>query len=120
MPQITISKSAIEKISNDQKFRQSREDNASREVPLLYYYRRSYSTSKDGTVIEHGDGFTLSFVNQEEIAETKDIAYEAVAVAGGVNIFVGGPRSLLSRSLNVGLSNAKFTLESQSPSQLPL
>lgn len=116
MPQITISKLAVEKIVNDPKFRQSREDNADHEAPLLYYYQRSYSTLKDGTVIEHGDGFMLSFVNQEEIVETKDIAYKSVVIAGGVNIFVGGPRSLLSRSFNVGLSNAKFTLEPQSPS----
>lgn len=109
MNQITISKLAIDRILNDPKFRQLRENNA-REVPLLYYFQRSYSTLHDGTVIEHGDGFMLSFVNPAEIAETGDIAYKTVA-SEGVSIFIGGPKPLLSGSFTIGWSNAKFTLE---------
>jgi hypothetical protein len=111
MSQITISKLAIEKIMGDPKFQEFREDEPARLVPLLYYYQRSFSTLNDGKIIEHGDGFMLSFVNPDAIRETDEITYEAVGIVGGVNIVVGGTRAVLSNPFNIGWSNAKFTIE---------
>lgn len=117
MPQITISASAIKKITSDPNFRQLREDKTNPQVPLLYYYQRSYSTSHDGAIVEYGDGFMLSFISQDEIrAATADIIYETVTIANGVNILVGGPRSILSGDIDIGWSDAKFFLEPHMPS----
>ncbi|MGO9685403.1 MAG: hypothetical protein ACLPTZ_22990 [Beijerinckiaceae bacterium] len=97
----------------DPKFQEFRENEPERSVPLLYHYQRSFSTLNDGKIIEHGAGFMLSFVNPKEIRETEEITYEAVGIADGINIIVGGTRAVLSSTFNIGWSNAKFTLEPQ-------
>jgi hypothetical protein len=43
--------------------------------------------------------------------ETKDIAYEAVAIADGFEIIISGPRPLISGTFTVGWTNGKFTFE---------
>jgi hypothetical protein len=113
MSQVIISKSAIEKITNDPKFRQLREDKTDLKVPFLYYYRRSYSTLHDGTIVEHGDGFMLSFINRNELKETVDIVFKTVTLGEGLDILVGGPRLILSESFTIGWSNQKFIFEPQ-------
>src|SRR5665213_1311690 len=110
MSHITIKKSAAGKLSSDPEFRRWCEGKSDK-APVLSYYRRSYSTLHDGTVIEHGDGFMLSFVDPKEVRETGDVTYETVALADGVDILVGGTRSILSEDFTIGWSNAKFTLE---------
>jgi hypothetical protein len=73
MPQITISKLAVEKITKDPTFRQLREGAPMGAVPILFYYQRSYSTLKDGSIIEHGDGFGLNFVDPKDLKEQKTL-----------------------------------------------
>jgi len=116
MPQIIITQSAIGKITSDQEFRRSKEGKID-ELPLLYYYQRSYLTRHDGTVVEYGDGFTLTFVDKDELKETADIIYKVVDITDSIAIIVGGPQSILSKSFSVGWANSKFTFESQASAQ---
>ena len=65
----------------------------------------------DGTVIQYGDGFMLTYARSGDIWEAEDIAYEAVAIADGFEIIVGGPQSLMSSNFTIGCANGKFTFE---------
>lgn len=111
MGRITISKSAVGKLIGDLKIRHDGSDEPGCVTPLLYYYHRSFSTLNDGTVIQHGDGFMLAYVNSEKIRKAEDITYEAVAIVDGFEIIVGGPRSLMSSNFTIGCANGKFTFE---------
>jgi hypothetical protein len=113
MPQITISQSAIDKITSDREFRRSKEGKIDLKLPLLYYYERSYLTRHDGTVVEYGDGFTLTFVDKEELEDTTNIIYKMLDIADGVATVVGGPRSILSENFSIGWTKSKFTFEPQ-------
>lgn len=117
MPQITISPSAIDKIVSDREFRRSKESEIDLKQPLLYYYGRSYLTRHDGTVVEYGDGFTLTFVDQGELRDTANIIYKTLDIAAGVTIIVGGPRSILSENFSIGRTKSKFTFETPASAQ---
>ncbi len=61
MSRIIISKLAIEKILKDLKYSELVKHEPLRAIPVLRHYRRSFSTLKDGQIIEHGAGFMLIF-----------------------------------------------------------
>ncbi len=111
MSQITISQSAIDKIINNPKFRQSKQETTDSKLPLLYYYQRSYLTQHDGTIVEYGDGFMLTFVDKDELKETTDIIYKVLDIGGGNSVVVGGPQPILSKSFSIEWANSKFTLK---------
>lgn len=111
MSGISISKLAVEKITKDPKFRQLRESKPEGGVPLLYYYRRCLSTLNDGTITEHGDGFSLSFVDPEELPKSRGIAYESVPIGDEGHVIVGGPVELISGGFKIDWSKNKFALE---------
>jgi hypothetical protein len=111
MPSITICQSAIEKITKELKFRQAHEIRPGDAVPLLYYYQRSYSTLKDGTVIEHGDGFGLHFVDPADLDVSEGMVYLTIPVGDGTHVTVGGPKDIMSGRFRIGWAKNKFSLE---------
>ena len=111
MPHITLSQSAVDKLMADPKLRRWREGEPDRRVPILGYFRRSYTTLHDGTVVDHGNGFMLATIDPEDAEETKGIVLESVAVAGGLDILVGASPSVMSGSFTIGWSDWKFTYE---------
>jgi hypothetical protein len=111
VPSITISQSAIAKIAKELKFRQEYEIGSRSGVPLLYYYQRSYSTLHDGTIIEHGDGFGLHFVDPADLMEQREIAYESIPIGDSANVIIGGPTELLSGGFEIDWSGKKFSLK---------
>lgn len=110
MSRIIISKLAVEKITKDPKFRQLRESGPEGAVPIFFYYQRSYSTLKDGSLIEHGDGFGLNFIDPKDIKASQGIAYESNSIGDGVHVIVSGPAELLSSGFNIDWSDNKFAL----------
>lgn len=117
MSEITISKLAVAKILADPKFRASRQNKSTHLIPILRYYQRSYSTLNDGRLIEHGDGFMLSFGGEADIEEGRGIKFQAVTIAPGIDVIVGADDAMFSTPFNIGWSNAKFTFEPASQSQ---
>lgn len=115
MSGITLNKSAVDQLHDDPKLRQWRNGESGHRVPVLRYFRRSYATSHDGTVTEHGDGFSLTTIDSTDAQETKGIVLKSVAVADGFQIFVGGDESIMSGSFIIGWSKWKFTYETESP-----
>ncbi len=69
-------------------------------MPFLGYYRRSYSTSRDGVVTEYGDGLTT--IDPQSPDETKDIVIRSISVADGEEI--------MSHSFSIEWTK-KFTYE---------
>lgn len=116
MSRITLSKSAVDKLMSDPKIRQWRQHKSSCKVPFLGYYRRSYSTSHDGTVTEHGDGFMLKIIDPHDRDETRDIVIKPVALRSDFDILVGGDAATMSESFSIGCSRGKFTIERENPS----
>lgn len=116
MPRIALNKSAIDKLIEDPKLRQWQDGEPGRRVPFLGYFRRSYTTLHDGTVTEHGDGFTLTTIDPADAKETKGIVLKSVAVADGLHILVGGDESIMSGSFIIGWSKWKFTYEPKASS----
>ena len=109
MPRIVLSRSAVAKLLADPMLRMWREGDLGRKRPVLGYYRRSYSIRhSDGLHTEHGDGFSLSFCEPEEL-DQPDIA--CAAVADGIDILVVADERHLSGSLLIGLRKGKYTCE---------
>lgn len=108
MSSIILKQSAIDKLKSDPKVQQRRQHKSGRQVPFLGYYRRSYSTSRDGTVTEHGDGFMLTTINPQDRDETRDIVIKPVAVGSDFDILVGGEEEVMSGSFAIGWIR-KFT-----------
>jgi hypothetical protein len=111
MPVITISPSAVEKIAKESAFRRLRQIGSEDAVPLLRYYQRSYSTSNDGSIIEHGDGFGLHFVDPTDLDASGGIVYQTIAIGDGTNVVVGVPAERLSGGFSIDWSKNKFFLE---------
>jgi hypothetical protein len=111
MPSITIRLSAIEKITKESEFRRLRQIGSEDAVPLLIYYQRCYSTLNDGSIIEHGDGFALDFVDPASLDASESIVYETIAIGAGTNVIVGAPAERLSSSFSIGWSKNKFSLK---------
>ena len=81
-------------------------------MPFLGYYRRSYSTARDGTIKEYDDGFMLTTIDPDDREETRNIVIKSVAVTSDFDILVGGDEATMSRSFAIGWSK-KFTCEPQ-------
>jgi hypothetical protein len=111
MAQVTLSALAIKKVLNDPKYLQLVQDDPQHAIPLLAYYRRSYLTSKEGTVTEYGDGFTLSFVSEADIKESSGIEFQSVTIARGVDVIVGASDAMFSTPFSIDWSKSKFTFE---------
>ncbi|WP_158810109.1 hypothetical protein [Beijerinckia sp. L45] len=101
MPSIVLTPSAVDKLLNDK---------TARKVPFLGYYRRSYSTARDGTITEYGDGFALTTIDPDDGVETRDIVIKAVPVGNVFDILVGGGAETMAQSFTIGWSK-KFTYE---------
>ena len=110
MSDIILKQAAIEELMGRPAIQQWLRDKQAAKVPLLRYYRRSYSTLHDGSVLEHGDGFTLTSIDPNSPTETKDIVVRSVLVTNDFNILVGGKPSMMSRDFSIGWSK-KFTYE---------
>ena len=110
---VVLKQSAIEHLLADPMIRRWRRDEADRRTPFLGYYRRSYFTANDGTVIEHGDGFCLTFVDLDDPDVTRGLVTKSVPVASGFDILVGADEATMSRSFAIGWSH-KYTHEPQS------
>lgn len=118
MVRVTLSPLAIKKILNDPKYLQLVQDNPEHAVPLLAYYRRSYSTSKEGQVTEYGDGFTLSFVGETDINDSRGIKFQTVTIAPGVDVIVGASDTVFSAPFEIGCTKTKFTFEPVNQSRI--
>ena len=116
MSRIALSKSAADKLIEDPNLRQRRNSMSDPRVSLLRYFHRSYSTLHDGTVTEHGDGFTLTTIDPADAKETKSIVLKSVAVTDDINILVGGDESIMSGRFTISWSKWKFTYEPDVPS----
>ena len=110
MSSIILSKSAADKLVSDPKIQLWQEDRSVRKRPFLGYYRRSYSTSHEGAVTEHGDGFMLTTIDPLDADDTRGIVIKPVAVVNDLDILVGGEDSIMSGSFTIGFSK-KFTYE---------
>ena len=85
MPDVFVTPAAAEKILRDKEiFVNLRGPNV---VPRLDYYVRSYSTFKDGQIVEHGDGLVLSFVDPSGEMHHQD--YVRIEIEGGVAVLLG-------------------------------
>ncbi len=113
---IILKQSTVDHLMNDPKIRQWQKDRTVKKVPFLGYYRRSYSTSRDGVVTEYGDGFMLTTIDPQDADETRDIVIKPVAVADNFDILVGGEESIMSNSFTIGRSKGKYTYEPQASS----
>ena len=116
MSYIVLRQSAVDKLMSDPKIGRWLQDKPARKVPFLGYYRRSYSTSHDGTVTEHGDGFMLTTIDPQDADETRDIVIKSVGVANDFDILVGGEETIMSGSFGIGWSKWKFTYEPRTSS----
>jgi hypothetical protein len=110
MPSIVLTPSAVDKLLNDPKIKQWLNDKTARKVPFLGYYRRSYSTARDGTITEYGDGFALTTIDLDDDLQTRDIVIKSVPVGSVFDILVGGSAETMAQSFTIGWSN-KFTYE---------
>jgi hypothetical protein len=110
MPSIVLTPFAVDKLLNDPKIKQWLEDKTARRVPFLGYYRRSYSTARDGTITEYGDGFALTTIDPDDGMETRDIVIKAVPVGNIFDILVGGDAETMAQSFTIGWSKT-FTYE---------
>jgi hypothetical protein len=107
MPNLSISKSASEKILRET---DARSQFLGRPViPRLSYYHRSYSRLDDGTTIEYGSGLTLSFAECEQAGDDR---YLAIDVGSGCTLLVG-PSALFETGLHsIDWGDRKFKLNS--------
>ena len=110
MHQITLKQSAIDQLINDPDIQQWQKSKLASIVPFLGYYRRSYSTSRDGVVTEHGDGFMLTAIDPRNADETGAIVIRPVVLADNLDILVGGDELTISRNFSIDWSK-KFTYE---------
>jgi len=74
MPNVSISEKATEKILKDRETHSILSGTPL--IPRLTYYYRSYSTLTDGRIIEHGPGFTLSFIEQSEAGQYQHLTID--------------------------------------------
>ena len=116
MFRISLTASALDMLARDPVIRRWQEGKIDGKVPLLRYFYRCYSTLRDGTIVEHGDGFSLSLVKPDDARSTDETAYEDVALPQGGNILVGVDRSVLKGDFSIGWVKSTFTFEPQSPS----
>ena len=112
MPRIVLSRSATTKLLADPMLRMWREGDLGRKRPVLSYYRRSYSIRhSDGLHTEHGDGFSLTFCEPEELEQLTVLDFATITVADGLDILVVAEERHLSGSLLIGLRKGKYTCE---------
>ena len=111
MSSVVLSKSAVNKLMNDPALYQWRGGAHNRRVPFLGYFRRSYTTLHDGTVIDHGDGFMLTTIDPDDVDETEGIVLRSVPVSAGLHILVGGNNAIMSDNFTIGWSDCTFTRE---------
>ena len=104
MPDITFSQAAIDNLLNDPKLRQWREAEVGRRQPCLSYFHRYYSIAPDGTVTEHGDGFSLTTIDPEDPREMGGHTIKRVAIAEGFDILVTVYESIMSGDFTIGLT----------------
>jgi hypothetical protein len=78
-------------------------------IPRLTYYYRSYSTLNDGRIIEHGPGFTLSFIEQ---SEARQYQYLTVDLDGGCMLLVGPSTFFQAGEHFIDWVDQKFMLDS--------
>ena len=79
-------------------------------VPCINYYRRSYSTLRDGQIIEHGDGIVLSFIDKDCALDDQ---YMCITIDGGEIIAVSPSDHFKCGRHSIGWNNGKFKLGSQ-------
>jgi len=64
----------------------------------MLYCQRSYSTLNDGTIIEHGSGFTLSFIERFEVNKYEtvpiDLGSDCTLMVGPSTFFQDGVHSI--------------------------
>src|SRR3978361_20918 len=102
MPSIILSPLAVDTLLNDPKIKQWLKDKTVQKVPFLGYYRLSYSTARDGTITEYGDGFALTTIDRDDDVETRDIVIKSVPVGNVFHLLVGGAEETMARSFTIG------------------
>lgn len=115
MFRISLTAAALDELARDPVIRGWQKGKTDGKVPILRYFRRCYSTLRDGTIVEHGDGFSLSLVKPDDARPTDETVYEDVALPQGGNILVGVDRSVLNGDFSIGWLKSKFTFEPESP-----
>jgi hypothetical protein len=105
VPNIFVSQIAKEKMTN-QNLAYDKSNNE-KTIPQLTYYTRCYSTV-NGKIIEHGSGFIISFVKNENVGEE----YTSIDAGNDFRIFVG-PSSIFDSGTHfIDWSDGKFKLNS--------
>lgn len=110
MPRVTISEAALAKLDADPKLGDWKRDPRRDRVPMLHYYLRLYSTARDGTITEHGDGFTLIFVDPDAERQPHVAGYERVPLGDGHEVTVEIQTSHAPR-FTIGLARRGYTYE---------
>ena len=111
MPDVILQKSAVDQIMEFDEVKQWLKDRAGNRVPVLRYFHRCHSTYNDGSVVEHGDGFTLSTIDPHDPKETRGIVIKSVKLTPDADILVGGDEEIMSHSLSIGWSKWRFTYQ---------
>ena len=111
MAQITLTEAAIRHLLADPKLRVWSGGGHNTEVPILGYYRRSYLKSRDGSIIEYGDGFMLTFDHPREDWDGQGLADEKISVGSKIEILVLGPKPIFTRNFTINCNGKKYTFE---------
>ena len=112
MPRIVLTRSAVGKLLADPMLRSWREGELGRKRPVLWHFRRAYSI-RHGTGVrtEHGDGFSLTFCEPEEVEQVSTNDRGIVTLADRLDILVVAEERHLSGSLLIGWRKGKYTCE---------
>ena len=108
MTSILISKPAAHKISKHREYLSSTMgDNRDATIPSLVWSHRTYSTLKNGEVIEHGPRLYLSSVKLEEADQ-----YVVVTLEDGGLVAIRPVEKFSTGIHEIGLVDDRFTLHS--------
>jgi hypothetical protein len=109
MTSISISKAAARKISKHRDYLSSTMvDKRGGIVPSLVWSHRTYSTLKNGEVIEHGSRFYLSSVKLDEADQ-----YVVVTLEDGSLVAIRPVQKFNTGIHRIGIVDDRFTLHSR-------
>ena len=112
MPRNVLTRSAVDKLLADPKLRIWRKGELGRERPVLWYVRRATSI-RHGTGVrtEHGDGFSLTFCEPEDLEQVSADDCVIVTLTDGLDILVVAGKRHRSGSLLIGWRTWTYTCE---------